>query len=40
MRKGDSANLARFNAAIAAIRANGTYQQVQSKYFPFDIYGQ
>lgn len=40
VRKGDHANLARLNAAIAAIRANGTYQQVQSKYFPFDIYGQ
>ncbi|MFK8328388.1 ABC transporter substrate-binding protein [Pseudomonas sp. BJa5] len=40
VRKGDSANLARLNAAIAAIRANGTYQQVQAKYFPFDIYGQ
>ena len=40
VRKGDTANLARLNAAIAAIRANGTYQQVQSKYFPFDIYGQ
>lgn len=40
VRMGDSANLARFNAAIAAIRANGTYQQVQSKYFPFDIYAQ
>ncbi|MNJ39201.1 Lysine-arginine-ornithine-binding periplasmic protein precursor [compost metagenome] len=40
VRKGDNANLTRLNAAIAAIRANGTYQQVQSKYFPFDIYGQ
>ncbi|QXH58935.1 lysine/arginine/ornithine ABC transporter substrate-binding protein [Pseudomonas maumuensis] len=40
VRKGDAANLARLNAAIAAIRANGTYQQVQRKYFPFDIYGQ
>ncbi|KIY41731.1 ABC transporter substrate-binding protein [Pseudomonas sp. 10-1B] len=40
VRKGDTANLARLNAAIAAIRVNGTYQQVQAKYFPFDIYGQ
>ncbi|MCY1281756.1 Lysine/arginine/ornithine-binding periplasmic protein [compost metagenome] len=39
-RKGDSANVARFNAAIDAIRANGTYQQVQAKYFAFDIYGE
>ncbi|UCO97526.1 ABC transporter substrate-binding protein [Metapseudomonas lalkuanensis] len=39
-RKGDSANVARFNAAIDAIRANGKYQQVQAKYFAFDIYGE
>jgi arginine/ornithine transport system substrate-binding protein len=39
-RKGDSANIARFNAAIDAIRANGIYQQVQAKYFAFDIYGE
>ncbi|MNF45672.1 Lysine-arginine-ornithine-binding periplasmic protein precursor [compost metagenome] len=39
-RKGDSANAARFNAAIDAIRANGKYQQVQAKYFAFDIYGE
>ena len=30
----------RFNKAIAEIRANGTYQQVQDKYFKYDIYGQ
>lgn len=40
VRKGDSANLERLNAAIAAIRANGTYKQIQDKYFDFDIYGQ
>ncbi|WP_426153832.1 ABC transporter substrate-binding protein [Pseudomonas sp. DC3000-4b1] len=39
VRKGDSANLERLNAAIAAIRANGTYKQIQDKYFDFDIYG-
>lgn len=40
VRKGDSANAGRLNAAIDAIRANGKYQQVQAKYFTFDIYGQ
>ncbi|MBT8768749.1 ABC transporter substrate-binding protein [Metapseudomonas boanensis] len=39
VRKGDSDTAARFNAAIDAIRANGQYQQVQAKYFGFDIYG-
>ena len=28
-----------FNKAIEAIRANGTYEQIQSKYFDFDVYG-
>lgn len=28
-----------FNEAIAAIRADGTYQQINDKYFDFDIYG-
>jgi arginine/ornithine transport system substrate-binding protein len=27
------------NAAIVAIRANGTYKTIQDKYFTFDIYG-
>ena len=40
LRKGDSENAARLNAAIDAIRANGKYQQVQAKYFSFDIYGE
>ena len=40
VRKGDSANLARLNAAIDAIRANGKYQQVMARYFAFDIYGE
>ena len=39
VRKGDSENAARISAAIDAIRANGTYQDVQAKYFEFDIYG-
>jgi len=40
VRKGDSADLDKLNAAIVAIRANGTYKQIQDKYFNFDIYGQ
>jgi len=40
LRKGDTANAARLNAAIDAIRANGKYQQIQAKYFAFDIYGE
>mgnify|MGYP003349468878 FL=1 len=39
VRKGDAALQQKFNAAIQAIRANGTYKKVESKYFDFDIYG-
>ncbi|MFZ3186300.1 MAG: ABC transporter substrate-binding protein [Pseudomonas sp.] len=39
VRKGDKALADKFSAAIAAIRANGKYQEVQGKYFQFDIYG-
>ncbi|AMB85457.1 ABC transporter substrate-binding protein [Pseudomonas agarici] len=39
VRKGDKVNLDKLNAAIAAIRANGKYKQIQDKYFDFDIYG-
>jgi arginine/ornithine transport system substrate-binding protein len=28
-----------FNAAIKAIRADGTYKTIQDKYFSFDVYG-
>ncbi|WP_061933728.1 ABC transporter substrate-binding protein [Aureimonas sp. AU22] len=38
VRKGDDALRERFNTAIKAIVANGTYGQIVSKYFPFDIY--
>jgi arginine/ornithine transport system substrate-binding protein len=40
VRKGDQALLDKINEAIAAIRANGTYKQVQDKYFDFDVYGE
>jgi len=39
VRKGDKENLDRINAAIAAIRANGKYKEIEKKYFNFDIYG-
>lgn len=38
VRKGDDKLRDAFNKAIAAIRANGTYQKINKKYFPFDIY--
>ena len=31
--------IAKLNAAIDAIRANGEYQKIQAKYFKSDIYG-
>ncbi|WP_277372141.1 ABC transporter substrate-binding protein [Pseudomonas sp. AA-38] len=40
VRKGDKDLLDKLNAAIAAIRANGTYKQVQDKYFDFDVYSE
>lgn len=30
----------RFNQALAAIRADGTYDTIRKKYFDFDIYGE
>ncbi|WP_137884972.1 ABC transporter substrate-binding protein [Pseudomonas sp. 2FE] len=39
VRKGDTTLLNKLNDAIKAIRANGKYQTIQSKYFDFDIYG-
>ncbi|MDP3815738.1 lysine/arginine/ornithine ABC transporter substrate-binding protein [Pseudomonas sp.] len=39
VRKGDKELADKISAAIAAIRANGKYQEVQGKYFDFDIYG-
>ena len=40
VRKGEKAMAERFNKAIAAIRANGKYQEVQNKYFQFNVYGE
>lgn len=39
VRKGDKALADKITAAIAAIRANGKYKEVQEKYFQFDVYG-
>ena len=39
VRKADTALQQKFNAAIAAVRANGTFKKVQDKYFDFDVYG-
>ncbi len=39
LRKTDTALRDEFNAAIKAIRANGTYKKINDKYFSFDIYG-
>ncbi|WP_312798082.1 ABC transporter substrate-binding protein [Tianweitania sp.] len=38
IRKGDDALRERFNKAIKAIVADGTYGKIVAKYFPFDIY--
>jgi len=39
IRKGESELVEKFNAAIAEIRANGTYEEISNRYFDFDIYG-
>ncbi len=38
VRKGEDDLRAKFDAAIKAIRADGTYAKINAKYFPFDIY--
>ncbi|MHC6529877.1 MULTISPECIES: ABC transporter substrate-binding protein [unclassified Vibrio] len=40
LRKQDQALAEKFNQAIDAIRANGTYDKIAAKYFSFDIYGE
>ncbi|SFQ59117.1 polar amino acid transport system substrate-binding protein [Variovorax sp. OK605] len=37
VRKGDTALLSRVNAALAAIRADGTYDRITARYFPFRL---
>ncbi|HVK90499.1 MAG TPA: transporter substrate-binding domain-containing protein [Mycoplana sp.] len=39
MRKGETELKDKINAAIKAIRANGTYDTITKKYFDFDVYG-
>lgn len=39
VRKGETELAGRFTAAIEAIRANGKYQEINAKYFDFDVYG-
>ena len=39
IRKGETELKEKINAAIKAIRANGTYDAFSKKYFDFDIYG-
>ena len=39
LRKGDAALKDKLNAAIDAIRKDGTYDSISKKYFTFDIYG-
>ncbi|MCO6186346.1 transporter substrate-binding domain-containing protein [Rhizobium sp. L1K21] len=39
VRKGDPL-AAKFTDAIAAIRANGKYKEINDKYFDFDVYGE
>jgi polar amino acid transport system substrate-binding protein len=39
VRKGEDELREKFNAAIDAIRANGTYKEINDKYFDVDVYG-
>jgi arginine/ornithine transport system substrate-binding protein len=39
VRKSDGALKKELNAAIKAIRADGTYKKINDKYFKFDVYG-
>ena len=40
LRKGEEDLKAKFNAAIAKVRADGTYDTIAKKYFDFDIFGE
>ncbi|MGV8514902.1 ABC transporter substrate-binding protein, partial [Pseudomonas aeruginosa] len=39
VRKGDAGLVGKLNAAIDAIRADGTYKRMEGNYFKSDIYG-
>ncbi|ORE95928.1 Putative amino-acid binding periplasmic protein [Stappia sp. 22II-S9-Z10] len=39
VREGEAELIEKFNAAITAIREDGTYAEIQAKYFDFDVYG-
>jgi len=39
VRKKDTDLVAKLNGAIEAIRANGTYEKINGKYFAYDVYG-
>ena len=39
VRKGNTDLLARLNRALRQIRADGTYEEIRTKYFDYDIYG-
>lgn len=39
VRKGDTALRDKINAALAAIRADGSYKVLSDRYFDFDVYG-
>ena len=40
IRKGDTALAEKINKAIAKIREDGTYAEINKKYFDFDLYGE
>jgi arginine/ornithine transport system substrate-binding protein len=39
VRKGETELVELLNKGIAALRANGKYQEIEKKYFDFDVYG-
>ncbi len=39
VRKGDQDLKAKLDEAIKTLRANGKYQEINQKYFKYDIYG-
>ena len=39
IRQGDADLVAKFNAALKTILANGTYKKINDKYFDFNVYG-